>query len=380
MAEQYPGPYATLLLSDLGANILMVERPSGGDPARQFPAFFEALNRGKRSLALDLKRPEGKNVFVRLADRADVLFEGFRPGTMARLGLDYARLVERNPRLVYVSISGFGQDGPYRDRPAHDVCYQATAGLLPEGAAATAGYAPQVFIGDLSAGMFAALGAQAALLARERTARGSYVDVSMTDGLVSLMTTGLVPAINRTGPPGLPTDPGYGTFQCADGRSLALGVAHEDRFWDRLCSVLGLTEAIGLPHQERVERRSELVEQIAAALVRRSRAEWESLLLAADIPFGPVQDLLEVAADPQVRARGMLTAVEADASRPRRTFVRQPLSFDSCAPGPRGHAPMLGEHTRAALAELGYSDREADDLIRVGIAAEPANGNNPAPV
>ncbi|MGB3864596.1 MAG: CaiB/BaiF CoA-transferase family protein, partial [Xanthobacteraceae bacterium] len=265
LAEQYPGPYATLLLSDLGAEVILVERPGVGDPARQFPPFHAALNRGKQSVALDLKSSEGKRDLRRLVASADVLMEGYRPGTMARLGFGYEAMAALNPRLVYVSISGFGQDGPYRDRPAHDISYQALAGFLYRHAEQGSVEDPGgIAVGDLSSGMFAAVGTLAALLERGRTGKGKYVDVSMTDGLVSWMSVMLGPVMNGAPLADIGAEPAYGVFKCADGRLLTLSIAHEDWFWRPLCELLGMHAAAGFNRGERVARGEVLRRDVAA--------------------------------------------------------------------------------------------------------------------
>jgi crotonobetainyl-CoA:carnitine CoA-transferase CaiB-like acyl-CoA transferase len=374
LAEQYPGPYATLLLADLGADVVLVERPDGGDPARQFPEFFAALNRNKRSLAVDLKHPDGKALIERLVLDADVVLEGFRPGTMERLGLGHRTIRALNPRLVYASVSGFGQEGPYRDRPAHDVSYQAIAGLLTA-VDEPAGHAPANYLGDLSAGLFTAVGVLTALVARERTSEGAYLDVSITDGLVSLMTARLVPLLNGTGPGGLPLDPGYGVYRCADGRALALGIAHEDRFWAAFCGVAGLEHLAGNAHAERCARREELVPMVAAALERRTLAEWLPILDRADVPFGPVQRPDEVAADPHLLARELVTEVPAADGKPAARYLRQPLRIDGHGPAPTRHAPRLGEHSVELLRSAGYPDVEIRRLLQAGAVVASGEGN-----
>jgi len=307
LAEQYPGPYATLVLADLGADVILVERPAGGDPARGFGPFFEAVNRGKRSIALDLKRPEGRETLLRLARDADVVMEGFRPGTLDRLGVGYDDVRAVNDRVVYVSISGFGQDGPYRDRPAHDASYQATAGMLWErGAAGEAGPSPSLQVGDLSGAMFALSGTLAALFERERSGRGAYVDVSITDGLVSWMATALVPVVNELGPPGFPQEPGYALYRTADEKLISLGIAHEDWFWRPFCAVTGMEDVAELSSPERLARYDELARRIETAMATRTRDEWASVFDAAGVPFGPVHALEEVARDPHVQALSLI--------------------------------------------------------------------------
>jgi crotonobetainyl-CoA:carnitine CoA-transferase CaiB-like acyl-CoA transferase len=372
LAEQYPGPYATLLMADMGADVVVVERPAGGDPARQFPAFHESLNRNKRSVAIDLKSPDGREALLRLARTADVLLEGYRPGTMDRLRLGPAVLHEANPRLVIASVSGFGQDGPYRNRPAHDLSYQAAAGMLHELAAdRRTGPVSTLAIGDLSSGMFAAVGVLAALLRRGQTGEGGYVDVSMTDGLVSWMTTQLVPVLNCDAAAGFQHEPGYGVFRTSDGL-LSLSVAHEDWFWTPMCAALGMDDVAGLRARDRIARKDELRERIATVLATRSRDEWVAVLDQAGVPVGPVLALEEVADDPHVKDRGLLVEVPADHRRPARRHVRQPLVFDGVGPGPSRHVPDVGEHTREVLGAIGYADDELERLLASGAVAEPA--------
>lgn len=343
LAEQYPGPYATLLMADLGADVILVERPGQGDPARGFPGFHAALNRNKRSVAIDLKSDEGRCALRDLLVDADVMLEGFRPGTMQRLGFGYADVARINPRLVYVSITGFGQDGPCRDRPAHDLSYQAIAGLL-FAQARSGRLAPpgELAIGDLASGMFAALGTLAALHQRTRTGQGQYVDVSMTDGLVSWMSVFLGPHMNGQPQADIAAEPAYGTFRCGDGKLLTLSIAHEDGFWAALCGLLDMPDAAALRRPERVARCDALRGRIERALVRDPRDAWASRLDEAAIPWGPVNDLHEVVEDPHFNARGLFREIP-DANGRKQRFVAQPLKFGGHHPGPVRGVPALGE-------------------------------------
>jgi len=364
MAEQYPGPYATLILADLGADVILVERPRGGDPARQFAPFFEALNRNKRSIAVDLKSREGRAVVERLASRSDVFLEGFRPGTAERLGLGYETLTGINPRLVYASISGYGQDGPYRNRTGHDISYQGTAGMLfRQAREGRPNRVPDVAAGDLSAGMFAVIGVLTALLARERNEKGTYVDVSMTDGLVSWMTTYLTPTLN--GEPLAPVgeEPGYGAFRCGDGKLLSLSIAHEDWFWRPFCETAGLADLADLASDERISRNSELRERIAAALSARTREHWLTTFDAAGVPAGPIYDLPDVVQDPHLRLRELFVQLPGTEGTRPSWHVRQPLRLRGFACGPTRPAPKLGEHTREVLLELGYPEEQIRALF-----------------
>jgi len=342
LAEQYPGPYATLLMADLGAQVILVERPGQGDPARGFPGFHAALNRNKRAVAVDLKSDEGRSALRGLLADADVVLEGFRPGTMARLGFGYEDVARINPRLVYVSISGFGQDGPYRDRPAHDLSYQAIAGLLFRQARSGKVEPPgDLAVGDLASAMFAVVGTLAALHQRERTGRGEYVDVSMTDGLVSWMSVFLGPQMNREELADIAAEPAYGTFRCGDGKLLTLSIAHEDWFWSPLCGLLDMPDAAALRRPERVARFDPLRDRIARALARAPRATWAQRLDEAAIPWGPVNDLHDVVEDPHFRARGLFRDVPEGGGT--RRAVAQPLRFGDSHPGPVRGTPAVGE-------------------------------------
>lgn len=369
LAEQYPGPYATSMLADLGADVIQVERPGTGDPTRAFPGFHESLARGKRSVALDLKHPQGREAFFAMVAAADVLIEGYRPGSMVRLGLGYEALKEVNGQLVYVSVSGFGQYGPYRERPGHDLCYQALAGTLYGQLGAQDLPKPTTLeLGDLSAGLFAAQAVLLGLVRRGRDGCGSYIDVSMFDGLISLLSAHLAPFLNDAGSPGFPHEPGYAVFRTRDGRLLSLGVAHEDHFWRALCSVLHLDGEQHLPAAERLAGRQRLTALIADRLATRTCAEWSRLLADADVPHGEVHALTQVPSDPHVAARELVATVADQDGSPRR-FVRQPLVVDGAAWGPRAPAPTIGQHTIEVLTETGIGRDAVTALLETGAAA-----------
>jgi crotonobetainyl-CoA:carnitine CoA-transferase CaiB-like acyl-CoA transferase len=358
MAEQYPGPYCTMLLADMGADVILVERPGTGDPARGSSGMsdhFAALSRNKRSITVDAKAAAGRDIIRQLAVGADVLVEGYRPGVMQRLGLDYPALQTLNPRLVYCSISGYGQDGPYRDRPAHDLSYQGLAGMLAAGIATgqVGDHAP-VPIGDLSSAMFAALGIVAALLARSRTGSGQFIDVSMTDGLVSWMGSTLMAVMTQSGSLGVRTirEPAYGVFRCADGGYLTLSIAFEDHFWRRLCAALDRPELAGLSNSERLARVDELSAWLQSTFLSRPRDTWVDVLSRADVPAGPALSLSEVLCDPHLNARSLFGRLETDGGAA--PFVNHPLHFSATPARVQTPPPRLGEHTEAVLCELGY--------------------------
>ena len=352
LAEQYPGPYATMLLADLGADVIMVERPGSGDPSRRFAGLFASFNRNKRSVVLDLKSTAGKEEFLRLVDTADVVMEGFRPGVMARLKIGAVDLRARKPALIFVSISSFGQNGPQAGVAGHDLSIQAAAGMIDVPVGQEAGLAlPVLPLADIASAMFAALGVVTALFARTESGRGTEIDVSMLDSLVSWMTPFLVPPMNnlptRTLPP---QDPGYGLFATADSRQITLSIAGEDAMWSALCTLLGLTQFAALTELERSASAKEIGPPLRAAIALWPYEHLYQRLEALGIAFGPVRLLHEVLADPQMVARRM--TVEVDGPQGAQKFVRQPLMLDGDAGVIRNQAPSLGQHTAEVLDVL----------------------------
>ncbi len=285
-----PGPYATSLLVALGADVLKVE-PPGGDPMRHYGGLFESINAGKRSAVLDLKDGAGRDRAHALARQADVLVEGFRPGVMARLGMDGATVRQLNPALVYCSISGYGQQGDRAALPGHDVNYQAWAGALtPEGGTATL---PPLPTADLAAGLTAAFGICAAVLGRGAGGQGTYLDISMTD--VMATWTGRTGAGAAEATPA-DTTPGYGLFATADGGQVALGVVNEQHFWSALCLELDLGALAGLAFEERSRRGGEMQRAIGASIATRARDQLVARLTAAGVPAAPVLNRREMLA------------------------------------------------------------------------------------
>ncbi len=358
LAEQYPGPYATMLLADLGADVILVERPDGGDPSRRFAGLFAAFNRNKRSVALDLKSASGLEQFLGLVDTADVVVEGFRAGVMDRLKIGAAALRARRPSLVFVSISSFGQIGPGGAGGAggagaslagHDLSIQAAAGMIDVPLGQEAALAlPMLPLADISSAMFAAMGIVTALFARTRNGQGSTIDVSMLDSLASWMTPFLVPPLNQLPTRMLPPqDPGYGLFATADGRQITLSIAGEDRMWATLCRLLELESFAALPERERSDRAGEITPHLRAAVGRWNYAALYQRLQDEGIAFGPVRRLDEVLADPQMVARRMV--VEVDGPHGTQKFVRQPLLFDGEGGAITCQAPALGQHDAQLL-------------------------------
>lgn len=342
LSRLLPGPACTWYLHGLGAEIVKIEDPAGGDYLRHVPpcgpdgvgAWFRALNAGKRSVALDLKRQQGTSALRALLPRADVLLEGFRPGVMARLGLDPEELVATHPRLVVASLTGYGQTGPLADAPGHDLDYVGLAGLLALGARHDGvPDVPAVQVADFAGGaLTAALAITAALVGRERSGRGCWLDLSMTEGALALAMPALAAtwAGQAPGPGAEPLTgglPSYGVYRCADGKLLALA-ALEPKFWAALCAALG----VDLP----LDRAS-----LDALFATRSRDAWVALAPGACV--APVLELAEVADHPLHRARGSIVGEGPN------TQVRPP--FFGAAVGER--APALGEHTASELRAVG---------------------------
>jgi crotonobetainyl-CoA:carnitine CoA-transferase CaiB-like acyl-CoA transferase len=367
-----PGPYCTLLLADMGADVVKVEDPGGGDPARHYPplrgdtgAVFLLVNRNKRSLTLNLKSDDGRELLLRLAERADVLVEGFRPGVMDRLGLGYAALRERNPRLIYATLSGFGQSGPDAQRPAHDLNYVALSGLLGFNADAQGRpVVPAVQVADLGGGALAAVGILGAVVARERTGSGQRVDTSLFGAAVSWLPTlfastlgaGASPAPGR--PPLAGGLPQYDIYATRDGRYVTLG-ALEPRFFQAFAAAVGRPDLVGL---DTAGLRRELRELFAS----RSLAEWERSLRAVETCFAPVSTLDEAVHDPQADALGLFTSV----LHPRLGQLEQigpPFALSATPAGVRFPPPDLGEHTAAVLAEIGLTEPEVRALAARGV-------------
>jgi crotonobetainyl-CoA:carnitine CoA-transferase CaiB-like acyl-CoA transferase len=357
LAEQFPGPFATLLLGDLGADVIQIERPRGGDPSRAFPGLYGALNRGKRSVALNLKDPEALTACRALIASADVVLEGFRPGVLSRLGLGHDQLAQDNPAVVYVSVSGFGQNGPLRDLPAHDLTFQALAGLLD----AAEPRIPHLALADLFGGMFTAFAAVTGALAARTTGRGGYYDVAMFDTLLTVAATKLVPRANALPADTLGLDPGYGLFAAADGTWVSLSIAFEDHFWAALCVALDMPDAQGLSGSQRIERRDALHADIARRIATMPADHWDVVLAGSGVPYGRLNTTEDLLADAHVAMRQMLQAIPTPDGE--QTFVRQPLLVDGVAHGPRRGVPRLGEHTAELLTAAGVEPAVVDRLV-----------------
>ena len=368
-----PGNYCTLLLADLGADVIKVEEPGRGDYIRWTPpmvdgqgAMHRALNRGKRSLSLNLKDPGGVELLTRLAVEADVLVESFRPGVLDRLGVGHAELSTANPRLVYCAITGYGQEGPYRDRAGHDINYIGYAGVLhATGLPGGPPVLPAVQVGDFGGGMAAAIGILAALRGAEANGRGRFVDISMLDVVTSwaavlsswLVATGAPPERGR-----MPLSGGlacYRVYEAGDGKHLAVG-ALEPQFWRALCDRLEVPELVGL-HLD-PSRQDEVAARLQAVFVTRPRDAWVADLEGLDTCVGPVNDVAEAREDPHARARGLLAHLEGTPVGPGPA-----ISVSGHPPPELPPAPGLGEHTEEVLGSLGLDAAEVASLRDRGI-------------
>jgi formyl-CoA transferase/CoA:oxalate CoA-transferase len=377
------GPYCTMLLADYGADVVRVESPGGREfrvpGTDQDTYFFYSSNRGKRSVTLDLHSPEGLELLERMLPEADVLVENFRPGVMAELGLGADRLRARFPRLIYCGISGFGADGPYRDRPGLDQVVQGMAGLMSMSGTADEGPTRSgIAIADLLAGIFAAQGIQLALLARHRTGRGQVVHTSLLEALVGTLSWGAGMYFESGLPPGQaghhhPLSSPYGRFRARDGYINVAAAA--EPMWRKLCEVLAHPEwrddARFVTSIDRLLNRDALTREIEQALGARSVSEWVEALNRAGVPAGPVLDIAQVFADPQVRARGMLRELpHPQLGTFKTTGLHVKLSE---TPGAIDRAPpLLGEHTDEVLGRLGLGVAELAELRGRGvIGAQP---------
>jgi formyl-CoA transferase len=375
------GPFCAMMLADLGADVIKVEPPAG-DSTREMPGAvgtdspsFNAVNRGKRSIVLNLKNAGGRDAFLRLARTADIVIENYRPGVMDALGLGYGTLSALNPRLIFASISGYGQTGPARTKGGFDLIAQGVSGIMsitgePGGPPVKAG----VPLTDLSAGLFALVGILAALEYRHRTGAGQHVDTSLVDAGVALSVWEATEYFSGIGVPAAlgsahRMNAPYQAIRCADGY-ITLGAANE-RLFRRLADVLGHPEWAQQPefadNASRVANRKLLADRIEAITAEQPRSYWLALLDGNDIPCGPINNYAQVFADPQVVARGMAVETEHP-TLGRLTTLGSPIKMTATPPDVSRRAPQLGEHTDEVLREAGFGTSEIAALRECGAA------------
>ncbi len=381
-----PGMYCTMILSDFGAEVLRVERPEEvRDPkkANDFVWSFErmldvanrAFNRNKKSIALNLKSEEARQIFYKLAESVDIVVEGFRPGVTKRLGIDYETIKKINPKVVYCSLSGYGQSGPYVELPGHDINYIAMAGALdmigehPDRPPVI----PMNFIADWAgASLHATIGILIALLARNETGQGQYIDMAYADGVASLITLFAFDNLNygvnypRGGTPFNGGYPGYSVYQTKEGKYIALGCT-EPWFWENLCHFVGREDF--LPYQfAEGEKRQEIFAYMRQFFLTKTRDEWFDLIKDKNIPVGKVYSLDEVFSDPQLQHRQMLHEMHLPNGRTEKT-VGIGIKLLGTPGEIRSPAPIPGQHTKEVLLSLGYTEKTVEELAHQGSIA-----------
>lgn len=377
LSRALAGPYCTMMLADMGAEIIKVEMPGRGDDSRSWgppfvegeSAYFMSINRNKKSITLNMKSDKSTEIIHKLIKQSDVLVENFRPGAMERLGLGYERVKEMNPRIIYCSISGFGQDGPYRMLPGFDQVLQGMGGLMSiTGELGGPPIKVGVAIADISGGMFASNGILVALYNREKTGKGQMVDVSLLDSQVAWLTyragayfaSGEVPQPMGSGHPVIVP---YQAFKAKDVFiNIAVG---NDQLWERFCKAVGLENVMNDPkfatNAKRVENREEIVKIISDLIVTKDGEEWLKILTDAGIPCGPIYTVDKVFADPQVLHREMVKELDhPKAGKVKVTGI--PIKLSDTPGEVETAPPVLGQHTQEILTELGYSDKDLEKL------------------
>ena len=379
VTQYMAGPFCAMLLADLGADVIKIEPPSG-DSTREMPGAvgtdspaFNAVNRGKRSLVLNLKTTDGREVLKRLAQSSDILIENYRPAAMKALGLNYETLAAMNPGLIYASVSGYGQTGPYRNKGGFDLIAQGFSGLMsitgePGRPPAKTG----VPLTDLGAGLFTLVGILAAVHYRSRTGGGQHVDTSLVEAGIALS---IWEATEYFSGAGIPAPLGsahrmtapYQAMRCADGY-ITIG-AGNDRLFRRFCELLGCPDWSNAPefadNSNRVRNKAALAAKIEEITVQKPRDHWLALLESNDIPCGPINNYAEVFADPHIVAREMVLETDHPVLGRLKT-LGSPIKLSATPPNPRRRAPLLGEHTDEVLAQMGFSSTEIQALRQSG--------------
>ncbi|MFX1518718.1 MAG: CaiB/BaiF CoA transferase family protein [Promethearchaeota archaeon] len=384
LSRLLPGPFATMLLADFGAEVIKVEDPIQGDYMRWWPPFytkgankesatFLSLNRNKKSIILNLKDPEGQEIFYKLAEKSDVIVETFRPGVVKKLQIDYETIRKINPQIIYCSLSGYGQNGPYKDLPGHDVNYLGVAGI-----ASLTGEPDQpklmgVQVADIGGGgLNAALAILMAIIARINTDEGQYIDVAMLDGAMSWLAFTFPRYWASKEVPVRGNDlltggrPGYGIYKTEDNKFIAIG-ALEPKFWSNLCTAID-REDLTNAQQPTGKKKQEITEILKNVILTKTRDEWFELSKQTDICISPVYELDEIITDPQVQAREMVVDFEDDRVGSVK-FIGQPFKLSKTPGSIRSRAPRYGEHTDEILRTLNYTEQEIESLHEKGVIA-----------
>lgn len=369
-----PGPFGTMILADLGADVLRVESPTRPDMVRMLPPMEEGisavhgyLNRSKRSVGVDLKKPEGVEVIKRLVKDYDIIVEQFRPGVMDKLGVGYETLKEINPGLIYCSITGYGQDGPYRNRAGHDLNYLAIAGMTSYNGRKSTGPAPMAFqVADVAGGScHAVMGILAAVVHRNATGEGQHVDISMTDAAFSMHALTAPSALIEGNDPGLETTQlnggsFYDCYETKDGRYFSVG-GLEPQFFMQFCNAIGKPELAGKGLAMEPSIVAETKREIGEAMKQKTFEEWEQIFAEIDSCTEPVLTFSEACEHPQLKARNMIVEVTTPGGQKQRQ-VASPFKFSATPPEYRFSGSQLGTHTDEVLRENGFSDEEIESL------------------
>ncbi len=373
LTQLYPGPLATMMLADMGAEVVRLEHPSRPDNVHHLPPFigkesaaYLTLNRSKRSLALDTAKEEGRKVFFDLVRTADVVVEQFRPGVLDKIGIGYDQAVPFNSRIIYVSITGFGQDGPYRQKAGHDINYISLAGLLSQVKKGEEMVLPGFQTADVvGGGYMSVIACMAALWHREKTGKGQRVDVSMTDSVMPMITLQLAQYWGSQGDTEImnPFDgsfPFYGVYECADGKHVSLG-ALEQKFWSGFCQMADKPEWLSLQFSMGEERRK-VREEVAGLFKTKQRNEWLKLAEVHDICLSSIHELGDLEMDPQLQAREMIIETEHEKGL-KLKGIGIPIKFSDSKPDKPQPAPIVGQDSIEILKELGYSQERIEELI-----------------
>lgn len=373
LSRLLPGPYCTMLMADMGADVVKIEDPEAGDYIRWWPPYvdglsatFMALNRNKKSATLNLKHPRGAEIFLRLIERSDIVVESFRPGVLERLGVGYEKAASINPRIIYCALTGYGQDGPYRDFAGHDINFVGYTGVLSLNAPRGGKPIPAgAQIGDMTGALSALSGILAALYEREKSGLGQFVDISLTDSAFSMMPLVVASVVSGDQPqragetPLNGGQPCYGVYETSDGKHVCLG-AIEPKFFKKFCELTGRKE-LAILHFSNGKDRDRLDAELTALFKTKTSAEWRDLLEKEDICFGPVNTPEEAIDDPHIRSRGMLIEVETGKGS-KILQTASPIKFSRTPPAAPAAPPDIGAQTAEILELAGIGPEELVEL------------------